>query len=127
LEYSINYEYGINQNFIVRGGYSVPVLLRGFYDYNNVIITGHYKVGNNRGSLDLGAGTAIITFTRFLSWEVDEKNTNLFPVLNIGYRNEPVEGNGMQFKVFFSPMFNLDNEADQKVIPWGGLSLGYKF
>lgn len=127
LEYSINYEYGINPNIALRGGYSVPFFSMGFFDYQNFILTGHYKIGQNRGKLDLGGGAAIVSLTRFLAFEVDDPVTAVFPVLNIGYRNEPVEGSGFQFKIAFTPLFSLHKDADQVFIPWGGLSLGYKF
>lgn len=127
LEYSLNYEYEVHENFAVRAGFAVPVLMRIFFDYQSLIVTGHYKRGENRGRLDLGGGLAVMSFRRFLFWELDKRITAVTPVLNIGYRNEPVSGEGVQFKIGFTPMFNLYDRSGSFVVPMAGLSLGYMF
>lgn len=127
LEYSLNYEYEVQETFAVRAGFAVPVLLRVFFDYQSLIVTGHYKRGENRGRLDLGGGIALMSFRRFLVWDLDRSITAVTPVLNVGYRHEPVNGEGVQFKIGFTPMFNLYDRSGSFVVPMAGLSLGYMF
>lgn len=127
LLHSLNYEYGFHSDFALRVGYGTPILFNVFYDYQNFIVTGHYKLGEGRGKLDLGGGMAVFTLKRFLFWELEDRITVVNPVLNIGYRLEPIKGSGVQFKIAFTPIFTLFEESDQVMVPWGGLSLGYTF
>lgn len=125
---SINFDYRLGKNpegIGLRTGV-------GYFQWNNtsmvtfpVIV--NYLIGNNGKYFDIGLGTRV-GYEKMVNEEPanpDQKFEEGFriaaPILNIGYRYQPLEG-GFNFRVGFSPLLNTGG------LFWmPHLSFGYTF
>jgi hypothetical protein len=128
---SVNFDYRLGKNpegFGLRTGI-------GYFQWNNsslvtfpVIV--NYLVGKNGKYLDLGLG-ARFGYETMVDKEPpspDQKFEEGFrigaPILNIGYRYQPLEG-GFNFRIGFSPYMNIYKNALPDLFWMPHLSLGY--
>jgi len=115
---SVNYERQITPKspFNLRAGLGYVVT----WDYGGVTVpTGIYFLEDlgNQNYLELG-----INYT-FL-FESDKEDTRGFFLPAIGYRKYFLKNNGF-LKITFNPVFFNDDPI--RIIPWGGISYGFRF
>lgn len=93
---------------------------------------GNYLTGKNGKYLDLGIGARLgyETMVNDQPDNPDQKFEEGFrigaPILNIGYRYQPLEG-GFNFRVGFSPYMNIYKDAFPDLFWMPHLSFGYTF
>lgn len=132
LIYSLNYERRFSQSEKGLGGRIgfgyVPGIGHGSRPSLILPVGFNYLVGNNH-YLEVGAGT---TF-EFVQGYSSEKYVYFIP--SAGYRYQPLT-KSFSFRIFFSPVFgkysteyNANGQAIKKtkMVPWGGLSFGFRF
>lgn len=130
---SINFDYRLGKNpegFGIRTGI-------GYFQWNNsslvsIPVIGNYLIGKNGKYLDLGIG-ARIGYETMVNEEPsnpDQKFEEGFrvgtPILNIGYRYQPLEG-GFNFRAGFSPYVNIYTNGGSDIFWMPHLSFGYTF
>lgn len=89
-------------------------------------VTVNYLPGERNSHLELGAGLVpvIVTFNGqvlFFGNRVRGKEIAILETVTIGYRYQPTSG-GFVLRIGFTPLFNLE-----KILPWGGISIGVAF
>ncbi len=132
LLYSINYDYRITTHFGLRAGvsrWSVPaifVLVNGSIGFTGFPITANYLSGEGSSHLELGVGVVPVILTLngeevFFGSNVRDRKTLVMETMTMGYRYQPPDG-GIVFRIAFTPLMVFD-----KVVPFGGISLGAAF
>lgn len=129
---SVNFDYRLGKNpegFGLRTGI-------GYFQWNNsstvtLPIIANYLLGKNGKYLDLGIG-ARLGYETMVDKEPNSPD-QIFeegfrigaPILNIGYRYQPIEG-GFNFRIGFSPYINF-SQGMPDFFWMPHLSLGYTF
>lgn len=111
---SINYERFLTHNLSVRTGFGTGLLF-----LINVPLMINYYVGDIR-KLELGAG---IIYIDYLPADLMDETGPIVLTFTIGHSFHPLNG-GFILRFSFTPMYSFQI---QKFIPWGGISVGYKF
>lgn len=109
----------------------------GYLQWNNTAmvtfpVMANYLIGKNGKYFDLGIGARL-----GYEWMVDENHPSVdevseagfrvgTPILNLGYRYQPIEG-GFNFRAGFSPYMNIYKNAFPDLFWMPHLSLGYTF
>jgi hypothetical protein len=113
---SMNYERLIKNNIGLRIG----VGSLGFFGLTMPAMVNYY-IGNER-KLELGLG---LIYTDYFEIETKESfpNGKFLIVGTIGHKFQRQEG-GIVLRFSFTPIYN---PVDEKIIPFGGISIGYSF
>ena len=82
---------------------------------------------NKRHHLEYGFGVVLFLVDDSYS----EQYAFIMGSLRLGYRYQKPEG-GLLFRIGFTPIIPIavlqpGSEFDQKIVPWGGISIGYSF
>ncbi len=122
--YSINFEYRVTINFVLRAGYSSwSIRPFGFFrsresdSFIGFPISLSYLYGRNADKLEIGIGIVPSYLKAFGLGE----GRAILGTATIGYRFEPEEG-GVLFRLDFTPFL-----AGRQLVPFAGASLGYAF
>lgn len=123
LIYSVNYERFVAPRIAIRIG---GEYLGGSFDSSESVSLGLFPVmgtvllGEGTHHIELGAGLTFATANVDLD-ELGELDAAALPTATIGYRYQKPEP-GFIFRIGFTPVV-----LDERVLPWGGISLGYAF
>ena len=115
--YSLNYEKEVINNLNLRVGLSIMPITeftnsgkRSNSNFIGSIMSNYFIQIKNDNYLELGGG---------LSYGLE----TLFPAVTFGYRYNP-DNRGIIWKLSFTPLLNKEIFS---IIPWFGISVGFKF
>jgi hypothetical protein len=124
LIYSVNYERFVAPRFAIRIG---AEYLGGTFGSSSETISlglfplmGTYLVGEGTHHAELGAGLTVATTDADLD-DLGDIDAAVVPTATLGYRYQKPEP-GFIFRIGFTPVMIGD-----RILPWGGISLGYAF
>ncbi|MGG9960731.1 hypothetical protein [Ferruginibacter sp. SUN106] len=94
-----------------------------------VLVAGYNVIGNwglsgvNPNHFELGVNAVVITNNSIVEkiWTYENK-LRVYPSLNIGFRHQPVEDNGIMWRICYCPFY-----IDSGLKHWLGASIGYSF